>query len=91
MLRQPRILLLDEATSSLDSAAESLIQEALARLMSQQTTFVVAHRLSTIRQANRIIVLNQGRIVEMGNYRQLLAQGGLFARLHRLQANMANC
>ncbi len=90
LLRQPRILLLDEATSSLDSEAELFIQEALGRLMSQRTTFVVAHRLSTIRQANRIIVLEKGKIGEIGNYRQLVAQGGLFSRLHTLQASMAS-
>ncbi len=88
LLRQPRILLLDEATSSLDSEAEFLIQEALERLMSQRTTFVVAHRLSTIRQANRIIVLDKGKIVEIGNYSQLVNQGGLFSRLHRFQKDL---
>ncbi len=90
LLRQPRILLLDEATSALDSEAELLIQEALGRLMSQRTTFVVAHRLSTIRQAHRIIVLEKGKIAEIGSYNQLVAQGGLFSRLHTLQGNMTS-
>ena len=89
LLRQPRILILDEATSSLDSEAESVIQEALVRLMSQRTTFVVAHRLSTLRQAGRIIVLEKGKIVEIGNYSQLVAQGGLFSRLHAFQTDLA--
>ncbi|MEM8778727.1 MAG: ABC transporter ATP-binding protein [Cyanobacteria bacterium P01_G01_bin.49] len=90
LLRQPRILLLDEATSSLDSEAEYLIQDALSHLMSQRTTFVVAHRLSTIRQANRIIVLEKGKIVEIGNYCQLVAKGGFFSRLHTFQTGMRN-
>jgi ATP-binding cassette, subfamily B, bacterial len=86
LIRNPRVLLLDEATASLDSASESLIQEALERLMGGRTTFVVAHRLSTIRKADRVIVLEGGRIVEIGNPRQLLGKEGLFARLYDLQA-----
>ena len=90
LLRQPRILILDEATSSLDSESEYLIQDALSRLMYQRTTFVVAHRLSTIRQADRIIVLEKGKIVEMGNYRQLVAVGGVFSRLHSFQTGLTS-
>ncbi|MBF2022293.1 MAG: ABC transporter ATP-binding protein [Hydrococcus sp. C42_A2020_068] len=85
LIRNPRVLLLDEATASLDSASESLIQEALERLMGGRTTFVVAHRLSTIRKADRIIVLEAGRIVESGSLQQLLDNQGLFARLYALQ------
>lgn len=85
LVRDPRVLILDEATASLDSAAEKLIQKALNRLMQRRTTFVVAHRLSTIRKADRIVVLDRGKIREIGNYQQLLAQQGLFFRLHQLQ------
>lgn len=85
LIRNPKVLILDEATASLDTASESLIQEALVRLMQQRTTFVVAHRFSTIRRANRIIVLEKGRIAEIGNYRSLLSNEGIFARLHGLQ------
>lgn len=85
LIRNPQVLILDEATASLDTASESLIQSALERLMQQRTTFVVAHRFSTIRQADRIVVLEQGRIVEVGDYRSLLSSGGVFTRLHNLQ------
>ncbi|HEY9763791.1 MAG TPA: ABC transporter ATP-binding protein [Trichocoleus sp.] len=86
LIRNPRVLILDEATASLDTASEVLIQEALERLMQNRTTFVVAHRLSTIRSADRIVVMDQGRIVEVGNHRHLLSQDGLYAKLHALQA-----
>ncbi|MEO0533102.1 MAG: ABC transporter ATP-binding protein [Cyanobacteria bacterium P01_A01_bin.123] len=85
LIRNPRVLILDEATASLDTASESMIQAALTTLMQGRTTFVVAHRLSTIRQADRIVVLDQGHIVEVGNHRQLLRQQGLYAELHTLQ------
>jgi subfamily B ATP-binding cassette protein MsbA len=89
ILKDPPILLLDEATSSLDNEAERLVQEALDRLQVGRTTIVVAHRLSTIRSANRIAVLDDGWLVEIGSHEELLAQGGLYARLYRLQFSEA--
>ncbi len=85
LIRNPRVLILDEATASLDTASEAMIQTALSKLMKGRTTFVVAHRLSTIRQADRIIVLDQGKIQEIGHHRQLLQQDGLYSKLHALQ------
>jgi ATP-binding cassette subfamily B protein len=85
LLRDPRVLILDEATSALDAAAERQVQEALERLMHGRTTFIVAHRLSTVRKADRIIVMQQGRMIECGSYDALVAQGGEFSRLVSLQ------
>ncbi|MCS6880731.1 MAG: ABC transporter transmembrane domain-containing protein [Oscillochloridaceae bacterium] len=85
MLKDPRILLLDEATSSLDSESEALVQEALDRLMRGRTAVIIAHRLSTVAIAHRIIVLDRGRIVEEGSHAELLARQGLYARLYALQ------
>jgi subfamily B ATP-binding cassette protein MsbA len=85
ILKDPRILLLDEATSSLDNESERLVQEALDRLKVGRTTIIVAHRLSTIRAADRIAVLDDGWLVELGTQDELLAHEGLYARLHRLQ------
>ncbi len=85
ILKNPPILILDEATSNLDSEAEALIQEALARLISNRTTFVIAHRLSTVMIADVIVVLQEGRIAEMGTHRELLEKNGLYAKLCRIQ------
>ena len=86
LLKDPPILILDEATSSLDAESERLVQEALQTLMRNRTSFVIAHRLSTVRSADRIIVLEHGRIVEMGRHDELLAtSGGVYSRLYALQ------
>jgi subfamily B ATP-binding cassette protein MsbA len=85
ILKDPRILLLDEATSSLDNESERAVQGALNRLMVGRTTLIVAHRLSTIRAAHRIAVLDDGWLVELGTHDELLARDGLYARLYRLQ------
>ena len=85
LLKDAPILILDEATSALDTEAERHIQAALTQLLRNRTTFVIAHRLSTVEQADRIIVLDAGAIVESGTHAQLLARGGLYAQLHQLQ------
>ncbi|OAH46124.1 ABC transporter [Sphingobium yanoikuyae] len=85
LLRDAPILLLDEATSALDAESEQLVKDALDRLMQGRTTIVIAHRLATVRAADRIIVLDQGRIVEQGDHATLVALGGLYARLASLQ------
>jgi len=87
ILKNPRILVLDEATSSLDSESESLIQDALKRVMAGRTSIVIAHRLSTILAADMILVMDRGRIVERGTHPELLAAGGLYAHLYETQFN----
>jgi subfamily B ATP-binding cassette protein MsbA len=90
ILRNPPILILDEATSALDTESEKLVQEALTRLMASRTSLVIAHRLSTVRHADEIIVLQHGRIVERGTHDELLRrEGGLYQRLSQLQTNAA--
>ncbi|RCK81286.1 MAG: Lipid A export ATP-binding/permease protein MsbA [Candidatus Ozemobacter sibiricus] len=84
-LKDPRILILDEATSALDSETENLIRESLARLMKNRTTFIIAHRLSTVVNADKIVVLQHGRIVESGPHARLLEQNGLYAHLYHSQ------
>jgi ATP-binding cassette subfamily B protein len=85
LARDPAILVLDEATSSVDSATEALVQDAVERMMRGRTAIVVAHRLSTIRSCDRILVLHHGELREEGSHRELLAKGGLYARLYQLQ------
>ncbi len=88
ILRNPALLLLDEATSALDAESERLVQAALERLMIGRTTLVIAHRLATVLKADRIVVMDQGRVVEIGNHAELLARGGLYARLAALQFDL---
>jgi ATP-binding cassette subfamily B protein/subfamily B ATP-binding cassette protein MsbA len=85
LLKNAPVLILDEPTSALDARTESLLLEALERLMNNRTTFIIAHRLSTIRKADQILVLDKGKIVESGNYDELLAKKGVFESLHKLQ------
>jgi subfamily B ATP-binding cassette protein MsbA len=85
ILRDSPILILDEATSSLDSESEMYIQKALANLLKNRTTFVIAHRLSTVQNASRIVVVEQGRIVEIGRHQELLLRGGVYKKLYQLQ------
>lgn len=85
VLLNPRILILDEATSALDSESESLVQEALERIMEGRTVFIIAHRLATVRRSDRILVMERGQIMESGNHEELLAQNGRYARFYAQQ------
>lgn len=89
LLRDPKLLILDEATSALDAESESLVQDALAKLMKGRTTLIIAHRFSTIQNADRILVLDSGRIVETGTHPQLLSARGLYYRLYQMQSFVA--
>ena len=85
LLKDPPVLILDEATSALDATTEAKVQAALDEVMKNRTTFVIAHRLSTVRNATRILVLHDGRIIESGSFDELVAKGGRFAELARAQ------
>ena len=85
MLALPPMLILDEATSSIDTRTEIQIQNAFAKLMEGRTSFIVAHRLSTIRSADRILVMKDGRIIEQGTHESLMAQGGFYKELYNSQ------
>ena len=81
----PEILVLDEATASIDTETELLIQDALERLTASRTSILIAHRLQTVQEADRVLVLDHGQIAELGTHEELLAAGGLYAKLHSLQ------
>jgi subfamily B ATP-binding cassette protein MsbA len=85
ILKDPAVLILDEATSNLDTESERLIEDAMTRLLVGRTTLIIAHRLSTVRRADRLVVLDRGRIVEQGTHAQLLERRGLYARLYERQ------
>jgi ATP-binding cassette, subfamily B, bacterial MsbA len=85
VLKNPAVLILDEATSNLDTESERLIEDALGKLLVGRTTLIIAHRLSTVRRADRLLVVDRGRIVEEGTHAELLALGGLYARLYQRQ------
>ena len=89
LLKDPPVLILDEATASVDTATEKAIQQALEYLLAGRTSLIIAHRLSTVRQADAIAVVESGRILEMGNHASLLREGGLYARLWRIQSEHA--
>jgi ABC-type multidrug transport system fused ATPase/permease subunit len=85
LLANPRILIMDEATSSIDAYTELIIQRAIDKILEGRTAIIIAHRLSTVRNADQIIVLDEGRIAERGTHAQLLRKGGLYRRLYEMQ------
>jgi subfamily B ATP-binding cassette protein MsbA len=84
-LKDPAVVILDEATSSLDSESERLVEQAMEELLRGRSTLIIAHRLSTVRRADRVVVIDAGRVIEEGSHTQLLADNGLYARLYRVQ------
>jgi ABC-type multidrug transport system fused ATPase/permease subunit len=90
LLIDPRILILDDSTSSIDTQTEKLIQVALDHLMKGRTTFVIAHRLATVRRADLILVMENGRVVQRGKHNELLPKGGLYKKIHDLQLKQDN-
>jgi ATP-binding cassette, subfamily B, bacterial HlyB/CyaB len=88
LVTDPRILIFDEATSALDYESERIIQQSMKEICRGRTVFVIAHRLSTVRRSDRIIAINRGRLVEDGTHDQLIATGGRYATLHRIQAGI---
>jgi ATP-binding cassette subfamily B protein len=90
ILYDPKVLVLDEATSNVDTESEVLIQEALARVTAGRTTIAIAHRLSTLKNSDRILVVDKGRIVEQGSHEELMALGGLYHRLVKIQTELSN-
>jgi ATP-binding cassette, subfamily B, multidrug efflux pump len=90
VLINPRILILDEATSSIDTRTETLVQTAIARLLQNRTSFVIAHRLSTVTQADQVLVIQEGNIAEHGTHAELMAQGGIYANFYALQMTAGN-
>ena len=85
LMTQPKILIFDEATSALDYESEEIIQQNMSDICRGRTVFIIAHRLSTVRRTNRIIVMEKGQIIEQGTHHQLLLQNGMYSRLHHLQ------
>ena len=89
LITDPRILIFDEATSALDYESERVIQQNMGQIARDRTVFIIAHRLSTVRMADRILTLDRGRLIEDGSHDELIRKGGRYAALHRLQANMS--